>query len=243
MGLQMITLSKLSKKYGDSFALDSLSLNVPAGEIYAFLGMNGAGKTTTIRLMTGIISPTSGSVYINGSDISQDPIKVKSSFGYVPDRPHLYPKLTGLEYLFFLGNLYSVPFEVTKSRGLELLQNYGLIDVQDELIESYSHGMKQRLATCGALLHDPKVLILDEPMVGLDPQGALLLKRSLKQYANDGMTIFLSTHSLNIAEEIADRIGILHCGKLIASGSLSEIQNLVGSSSLPLEEMFLSLTT
>jgi ABC-2 type transport system ATP-binding protein len=238
----MIELKDLTKEYGSFRAVNNLSFTVHPGEIFGFLGVNGAGKTTTIRMLTGILQPTSGSITIDGVRMSEDPIHVKGITGYIPDRPYLYNKLTGYEFLRFCADLYNVPKEVTEPRVEALLREYMLLDWANELVESYSHGMKQRLATCAALVHDPKVLIIDEPMVGLDPRGARKLKDSLKAYAAEGKTILLSTHSLPVAEEIADRLAIIHRGTLVALGSVKEIMSSAESSNSNLEAIFIQLT-
>ncbi len=238
----MITIKNLSKKYADHWAVRELNLEVKEAEIFALLGVNGAGKTTILKMLTGVLKPTSGSIQIAGFDLHKDPEKVKALIGYVPDRPYLYNKLTGREFLYFIADLHSMNEVLAEEQITELLKKYALINWQDELIESYSHGMKQRLALCSGLLHQPKVLIVDEPIVGLDPHGAKLLKESFRDYAEKGMAILLSTHSLNIAEELADRLAIISQGKIIASGTVAEIKALVGGENKKLEEVFLQLT-
>ena len=190
----MIQLENLSKHYGDCKAVDDISLHIPQGSIFAFLGMNGAGKTSTIKMMVGILRPSSGSISIGGYSLSKDPIQAKMQIGYVPDRPYLYPKLTGREYLYFMCDLYKVPLKKAVAQVESVLDEYGMTEYQNNLIESYSHGMKQRIAFCGALVHKPSVLIVDEPMVGLDPHGARTLKQALRKEATAGTTVFLSTH-------------------------------------------------
>jgi ABC-2 type transport system ATP-binding protein len=239
----MITLKNLSKSYGSFTAVNNISLQVPTGGIFAFLGVNGAGKTTTIRMITGILKPTSGSIYLGGYDLLAEPIQAKAITGYIPDRPNLYPKLTGREFLNFICDLYRVDGKHAEKRIDEVLEEYTLTQWQDELIESYSHGMKQRLATCAALVHDPRVLIVDEPMVGLDPHGARNLKEAFKRYARAGVTIFLSTHSLNVAEELADNLAIIHKGSILTTGTLDDIRELTGKHDEGLEHMFLELTS
>ena len=240
----MITLDRVTKRYGSFTAVDSVSLAIPAGGIFAFLGVNGAGKTTTIRMMTGILKPTSGSITVGGFDIVEQPIEAKSIIGYVPDRPNLYQKLTGREFLYFICDLYRMDRKRAERRIDETLEEYSLQQWQDDLIESYSHGMKQRLAACAALVHDPRVLIFDEPMVGLDPHGAKHLKEALKRYASQGLTVFLSTHSLNVAEELADFLAIIHRGSLLTAGTLDEIRAKTGrQQEEDLEHMFLELTS
>lgn len=239
----MITLSSVTKSYGSFVAVKDLSLSIPDGGIFAFLGVNGAGKTTTIRMMAGILRPSSGTISVGGFDIVKAPIEAKSIIGYVPDRPVLYPKLTGREFLYFICDMYRMGPRIAERRIDEILEEYSLVQWQDELVESYSHGMKQRLATCAALVHDPRVLIVDEPMVGLDPHGAKHLKEALRRYARAGMTIFLSTHSLNVAEELADHIGIINRGSLLVTGTLDDIRTLTGNHGDDLEHMFLELTS
>lgn len=239
----MITLTNLTKSYGSFTAVNGVSLSVPTGGIFAFLGVNGAGKTTTIRMMTGILRPTSGSIYLGGYDLLSEPLMAKAITGYIPDRPNLYPKLTGREFLNFICDLYRVDGKKAEKRIDEVLEEYTLTQWQDELIESYSHGMKQRLATCAAIVHDPRVLIVDEPMVGLDPHGARNLKEAFKRYARAGVTIFLSTHSLNVAEELADNLAIIHKGSILTTGTLDDIRALTGKQDEGLEHMFLELTS
>lgn len=238
----MIELDKLCKNYGKFKAVDDVSLKIEPGEIFGFLGVNGAGKTSTIRMMVGIIQPNSGSIKLGGYDLALQPEEAKAIVGYIPDRPYIYPKLTAREFLNFCGNLYRVPKKELKHSIDEVLHKFALEDWADELIESYSHGMKQRIATCAALVHKPKILIVDEPMVGLDPRGARMFKDTLKELANSGMTIFLSTHSLDVAEELADRLAIIQRGRIITSGTLDEIRSNAGLFESALEAIFLELT-
>lgn len=239
----MIELLNVSKTYGSFKAVTDLSLNVPPGSIFAFLGMNGAGKTTTIKMLTGILAPTSGTVRLGGYNLHTDALAAKRLLGYVPDRPHVYPKLSGREFLYFICDLYKVHPSVADKRIDEVLEEYSLTPWQDALIESYSHGMKQRIALCAALVHNPQILIVDEPMVGLDPHGARDLKDAFKRYARSGMTVFLSTHSLNVAEELADNLAIIHKGSLLATGTLAHIRTACGAAANDLEDIFLELTT
>jgi ABC-2 type transport system ATP-binding protein len=220
----MIRCVKLRKTYGSLVAVDDVDLAIETGEVFGFLGPNGAGKTTTIRMMIGLLEPTSGTVLLGDHDISKEPEAAKAMTGYVPDQPFLYDKLTAIEFLRFVGGLYGVERGDLETRSADLLDEFALVDRATELIETYSHGMKQRLALAAALIHRPRILILDEPMVGMDPQGALDLRRLLGGLAASGVTIFLSTHSLPVAEELCDRIGILDHGKLIALGSLHELR-------------------
>ncbi|MCX8073232.1 MAG: ABC transporter ATP-binding protein [Candidatus Binatia bacterium] len=240
----MIELIQLNKTFGAVTAVQNLSLVVHPGEVFACLGPNGAGKTTTIKMMMGLLRPTAGSVRLGGYDLADAPEAAKRLCGFVPDRPFLYDKLTGAEFLDFVAGLYGVEEHEAAVRRQQLLEQFDLAPWADELTESYSHGMKQRLALAAALIHDPQILVLDEPMVGLDPRGALLLKRLVRHLARRGATVFFSTHSLDVAEEIADRIGIIDQGRLIALGTLSELQRLAGSpSGADLEAIFLRLTT
>ena len=239
----MIEIHNLTKRYGTFCAVNNLSLEVRAGEIFGFLGVNGAGKTTTLKMLSGVLQPSSGSISICGFDMDREPLKAKSVTGYIPDRPYLYNKLTGREFLLFVADLYQVPLADADGRIAQLLEDYSLLSWQDELIETYSYGMKQRLATCAALIHHPRVLIIDEPMVGLDPHGARTLKQALRAYAKDGMAVLLSTHSLHVAEEVSDRLAIIHQGSLIATGTLADIRAHVGSTDQRLEDIFLELTS
>ncbi len=239
----MIELKNLTKRYGSFCAVNDLTLRVNEGEIFGFLGVNGAGKTTTLRMLAGVLRPTSGEISIGGYNMAETPHKAKQITGFIPDRPHLYNKLTAHEFLRFVCDLYIVPKEEIEPRCEELLAEYKLMDWKDELVESFSHGMKQRLATCAALVHKPRVLIVDEPMVGLDPHGAKMLKEALRNYAKGGTTVLLSTHSLNVAEEVSDRLAIINKGVIIALGTLQEIRELAGGKDVGLEQLFLELTT
>ncbi len=239
----MIALQHLTKRYGQTVAVDDLSLAVRPGEVFGFLGPNGAGKTTTIRMMMGLLQPTSGSVALGGHDLQREPIAAKRLCGFVPDRPHLYEKLTGAEFLDLVAGLYEIPSAQVAVRRTQLLELFDLSGWATELIESYSHGMKQRLVMAAALIHAPRLLIVDEPMVGLDPRGARLLKRTFRQLARGGVTVFMSTHSLEVAEETCDRVGIIHQGRLIALGSVDELRRQAGShANARLEAIFLALT-
>lgn len=240
--IPMIELHGVSRDYGKFHAVQNIDLSVYRGEIFGFLGVNGAGKTTTLRMVTGILQPTSGSILVGGHDLLKNPREAKRITGYIPDRPYLYAKLTAREFLEFIGDLYEVPSD-TRDAGIQrLLREYSLTEWENELIDSFSHGMKQRLATAAALLHSPKVLVIDEPMVGLDPHGAQLLKASLKQHAAAGMTIFLSTHSLHVAEELSHRVAIIDRGRIIAIGTVQELKTHAGREQSNLEDVFLQLT-
>jgi len=237
----MIELTNLTKDYGTTLAVNHLSLNVSAGEIYGFIGPNGAGKTTTIRLMGGIIEPTAGKIVIAGIDVQKDPVAAKKIIGFVPDRPYLYEKLTGMEFLKFIADLYHVEPERLARKSEELLKQFALWEWADEIIEAYSHGMKQRLIIAAALLHDPKVMIIDEPMVGLDPEAVSMVKHILKGLAARNVTIFVSTHTLSLAEDLCDRIGVIHKGTLLTQGTVAELNLAAKTGEARLEEVFLTL--
>ena len=237
----MIKLQELTKDYGTTLAVNKLSLNVTAGEIYGFIGPNGAGKTTTIRLMGGILAPTSGKIIIGGFDMAENPVEAKKMIGFVPDRPFLYEKLTGMEFMRFSADLYDVRRDTFSQKAKELLQQFALWNWADELIEAYSHGMKQRLIIATALLHDPQILIIDEPMVGLDPEAVHMVKDILKELAANQTTIFISTHTLSIAEDLCHRIGLIHKGTLLAEGNIDELKLIAKLGEARLEEVFLTI--
>ena len=238
----MIQIKNLSKHYGKLAAVDNLNLKIAPGEIFGFLGPNGAGKTTTIRCMMGILKASSGQVLLDGHDVVGAAQKAKAISGFIPDRPFIYEKLSGREFLHFVGKLHRVDAARLTRRIAELLDHLELTLWQDELVESYSHGMKQRLVVCGALIHEPKILIVDEPMVGMDPKGARTLKDLFCALAKNGTTVFLSTHSISVAEEICHRIGIIRKGRLISCGTMAEIHRQTRSSNGNLESVFLELT-
>ncbi len=231
----------LRKNFGEKAAVEDVNFSVYAGEIFGFLGPNGAGKTTTIKMIAGLLQPSSGQVIVNGFDVQKQPLNAKASSGYVPDTPNLYPKLTGREFLRFVGDLFGLDKTNIDRRTEELLRLFDLTQAADDTIDSYSHGMQQKTALASALVHDPKVLVLDEPTVGLDPKSARLIKDILRQLANRGAAVFLSTHILEIAERMCDRIGIINQGKLIAVGTMQELRNL-GEGETSLEDIFLNLT-
>lgn len=237
----MIQLKDLIKDYGTTVAVNKLNLHVASGEIYGFIGPNGAGKTTTIRMMGGILAPTSGKIIIGGLDMSLDPVTAKKMIGFVPDRPFLYEKLTGMEFLKFSADLYNVAAETFPQRAEQLLRQFALWDWAHELIEAYSHGMKQRLIIAAALLHAPRILIIDEPMVGLDPMAVRMVKDIFQELAREQITIFLSTHTLSIAEDLCHRIGVIHKGTLLAQGTVAELQDIAKLGEARLEEVFLTL--
>ena len=237
----LIEMRHLVRRYGDKLAVDDVSLEVHAGEIFGFLGPNGAGKTTTIKVAIGLLQPSAGEVRVAGWDIQKEPLRAKAASGYVPDEPTLYPKLSGRELLRFVGDLYGVDSAQVDRRIEELLRLFDLASAADDTIDSYSHGMRQKMSLAAALVHDPKVLVLDEPTVGLDPKSARLIKDILRQLADRGAAVFLSTHILEIAEHMCDRIGIINQGRLIAAGTMAELRAL-GQGQSRLEDIFLSLT-
>jgi ABC-2 type transport system ATP-binding protein len=236
----MIKLTNLTKVYGNLTAVKSIDLEVKAGEIFGFLGPNGAGKTTTIKMMAGLLQPSGGSVSIGGFDVQKEPLRAKAITGFIPDRPYLYEKLTAGEFMRFVAELYTMP--TADSRIDELLSLFGLTDWAGELVENFSHGMKQRLVMASSLLHRPKVLVVDEPMVGLDPRGARLVKDLFKDLASQGMTIFMSTHTLEIVEAMCTRVAIINKGEIIAGGSVEELGRLARMENSHLEPIFLKLT-
>ena len=239
----MIELCKLNKKFGNFFAVKDLNLQVYPGEIFGFLGPNGAGKTTTIRMMAGLMKPTSGRIILCGKDVSREPEEAKAILGYIPDRPYLYEKLTGEEFLEFVAGLHRLPAEDGwRKRSDELLEFFNLRRWREELIESYSQGMRQRLIITAALLHNPRVLIVDEPVVGLDPRGTRLVKSLFRDLVASGVTIFLSTHLLEIAEELCQRIGIIQEGQMIALGTMEDLRRQTRNTDERLEPLFLKLT-
>lgn len=237
----LIETQHLTKLYGDKAAVNDVGFEVSAGEVFGFLGPNGAGKTTTIKMLVGLLKPTSGLVKVGGYDVVAQPLLAKAASGYVPDTPNLYPKLTGRELLSFVGDLYSLERNQTSHRIDELLKMFDLSEAGDDQIDSYSHGMQQKTALAAALMHDPKVLVLDEPTVGLDPKSARLIKDILRQMAERGAAVFLSTHILEIAERMCDRIGIINKGQLIAVGTLEQLR-ASNQADTSLEDIFLNLT-
>ncbi|MHB8844565.1 MAG: ABC transporter ATP-binding protein [Nitrospirota bacterium] len=236
----MIKLTNLTKQYGMLTAVKSINLEVKAGEVFGFLGPNGAGKTTTIKMMAGLLQPTGGSVEIGGFDVQKEPLKAKAITGFIPDRPYLYEKLTASEFMGFVAELYAM--RDADSRIRELLELFGLTDWAGELVENFSHGMKQRLVMASALLHRPSVLVVDEPMVGLDPRGARLVKDLFRELAAGGVTIFMSTHTLEIVEAMCTRVAIINKGEIIAGGSVEELGRLARMENSHLESIFLKLT-
>ncbi len=233
----MIEIHDLTKRYGDFTAVDRLSLTAAAGEIFGFLGPNGAGKTSTIRIVAGLSLPTSGTVIVNGIDVVTEPVRAKSLMGYVPDRPYLYEKLTGRELLHFVADLYRRDWAECEPRAVEMLRYFDLDDWVDARIENLSHGMKQKLVLVSALVHDPAVLVIDEPMVGLDALAQKQVKLLFRDLANKGKTVFLTTHTLSVAEAVCDRIAIINRGRIVASGTTAELKK-----DAALEDAFLALT-
>ncbi len=238
----LIEARTLTKRYGDKVAVDNVSFDVYGGEVFGFLGPNGAGKTTTIKMIVGLLQPTSGTVRVAGYDVQTQSRLAKASSGYVPDTPNLYAKLTGRELLRFVGDLYDLDRAQAARRMEELLRMFELISAADDTVDSYSHGMQQKTSLAAALMHDPKVLVLDEPTVGLDPKSARLIKDILRQLADRGAAIMLSTHILEIAERMCDRIGIINKGQLIAVGTMDQLRTLDKTGEASLEDIFLSLT-
>jgi ABC-2 type transport system ATP-binding protein len=237
-----IVCRNLSKSFGTFPVLRGISLTVQRGELYGFLGPNGAGKTTTLKILTGLLLPSEGSVEVAGYDVQADPYEVKRRVGYVPDSPFLYHKLTGMEFLEFVGHLYKQDPAAVRREAANLLERFELSDWTGELIEAYSHGMRQKLALAAALLHRPEVVIIDEPMVGLDPRSARRVKTLLGEIVQRGQTVFLSTHSLEVAEELCSRVAIIHRGRIIAHGTLEDLRRQAMHDDGSLEAIFLRLT-
>ncbi len=237
----MIDIRNVTKKYGGKTAVHNLTLQIPAGEVFAFLGPNGAGKTTTIKMLCGLLFPTEGTITIGGFDLRTHGDEARQLISYVPDQPYLYEKLTGREFLQFIADLYGLPKQKSQAKMAEVIDLFGLHEFVDDLTERYSHGMRQRTVFASALIHEPKLIITDEPTVGLDPKSIRELKDLFLKQSQQGTTIFLSTHSLDIAQELAHRIGIVEHGRLIGCGTLEQLRNqadLAGS----LEDVFLKLT-
>jgi len=238
----MIELKDLTKSYGKTVAVNHLNITIEKGEIFGFIGPNGAGKTTTIRMMAGILEPSSGEVKIDGIPMAENPEAVKRIVGFIPDRPFLYEKLTGMEFMRFISDLYGMGNGRFDQMAKGLLMQFALYDWADHLIEAYSHGMKQRLVIASALLHEPSVIIVDEPMVGLDPAGIRMVKDLFRKQAAAGTTIFMSTHTLEIAEDLCDRIGVIHHGRLVAMGTTGDLRGTALIQEGDLEDVFLRLT-
>jgi ABC-2 type transport system ATP-binding protein len=238
----MIELTQLTKRYGRFTAVDGIDLTIPKGELYGLLGPNGAGKTTTMRMIAGILQPTAGTVRIAGVDIQAQPLIAKAHLGFIPDRPFVYDKLTGAEFLRFVAGLYGQGGALIERRIDELLELFELDAWKDELTEAYSHGMRQKLIISSALVHRHDVIVVDEPMVGLDPKSARLLKDLLREFVSRGGTVLMSTHTLEIAETMCDRIAIVHGGRIAAEGTMDALRLQTSSGDVSLEELFLKLT-
>ncbi len=238
----MIELMSLTKRYGAFTAVDGISLRIGAGRIYGLLGPNGAGKTTTLRMIAGILEPDEGTVRIAGHDIVREPMQARAVLGFVPDRPFVYDKLTGAELLRFTAGLHGQEGPAVERRIDELLELWDLLPWRDQLIEAYSHGMRQKLILSSALVHGPRVLVIDEPMVGLDPRSARLLKDLLRSYADGGGTVLVSTHTLELAEVLCDELAVVDRGRVAASGSLGDLRRAAAAEEAGLEEIFLRIT-
>ena len=238
----MITLTNLTKRYGSFTAVNGIDLAIRKGELFGFLGPNGAGKTTTFRMIAGIILPTSGRIEIGGIDLERQPLVAKRRMGYIPDRPFVYDKITGAEFLRFVAALYDAHDPMLERRIDELLDVFELVPWKHQLTESYSHGMRQKLIIASAFVHRPEVIVVDEPMVGLDPKGARLLKDLFRQYVDRGGTVLMSTHTLEVAEGMCDRIAIMQGGRILAQGPMDELRRQTASGDASLEDMFLRLT-
>jgi ABC-2 type transport system ATP-binding protein len=238
----MIRLESLTKKYGSFTAVDAIDLEVPAGQLFGFLGPNGAGKTTTLRMLAGILRPTAGRIRIGGIDLVERPNEAKALLGFIPDRPFIYEKLTGMEFLQFVAGLFGQDGAAVEHRARELLGLFDLEDWRDELVESYSHGMRQKLIISSAFVHRPAVIVVDEPMVGLDPKAARTLKDLFREYTRRGHTIMMSTHTLEVAQAMCDRIAIIQRGRIAAEGTMDELRRDAESGADGLEDIFLRLT-
>ena len=238
----MLELTGIVKRYGDFGAVNGLDLRVPRGEIFGFLGPNGAGKTTTIRMIAGVLEPTEGSIVIGGYDLETHPMQAKSRIGYIPDRPFLYEKLSGGEFLRFVSGIWGKDEPASEERADGLLEIFNLLEWKHELIETYSHGMRQKLLITSALIHQPELIVVDEPMVGLDPRSARILKDLFRVYVERGGTVFLSSHTLEIVEAVCDRIAIIREGVIIAKGTMDDLRLQVDSGGADLEEIFLKVT-
>lgn len=238
----MIRLEGLTKRYGNFTAVDDIDLHVRRGELFGFLGPNGAGKTTTLRIIAGIMRPTHGRIALGGDDVVADPMAAKRRLGFIPDRPFVYEKLTGAEFLRFVAGLYQQDGDVVERRIDELLDVFELTQWKHELVESYSHGMRQKLIISSALIHRPEIIVVDEPMVGLDPRAARLLKDIFRQFVERGGTVLMSTHTLEVAEAMCTCIAIIQQGKIVAKGTMAELRQQTASGNASLEDLFLKLT-
>jgi ABC-2 type transport system ATP-binding protein len=241
-GTEVLRLEGVTKRYGKFTAVDRIDLTVDRGKVFGFLGPNGAGKTTTIRMVAGVLLPTSGRILLGGDDLAEMPERAKTRLGYIPDRPYLYEKLSGREFLRFVAGLWGTDGMDAEERGQRLLELFDLSHWQNELIETYSHGMRQKLLITSALIHKPEVVVVDEPMVGLDPKSARILKDLLRTYARQGGTVFLSSHTLEVVEILCDAIAIIHEGRIIAQGTMDELRRQADAGGAHLEEIFLKVT-
>lgn len=237
----MIKLDHLQKRYGNVQAVNDLCLNVPEGELFCFLGPNGAGKTTSIKMMTGLVRPDAGEITLAGINALKEPVAARKALGYIPDMPFLYERLTAMEFLYFTGDLYHMPREEVREKAPRQLEVFGLLDRAHTLTKDLSHGMRQRVIYAATLMHEPKVLLVDEPFIGLDPHSIRLIKDLLREHTRRGMTVLMTTHILAIAEEIGDRIGIIDQGRLVACGTLAEL-HAASEQTERLEDLFLRLT-
>lgn len=238
----MIELHNLTKTFGPFTAVDDVSLSIPAGEFFGFLGPNGAGKTTTIKMMTGLFTPTAGSIRINGFDVVKEPLKAKATFGYIPDHPYLYDKLTGREFIYSIGGLYGMRKETLKENVQRVIDLLELESWVDKKTEDYSQGMRQRVTFAAAFVHEPKTVIIDEPMVGLDPRSARIVKDTLKRMSQNGVSIFMSTHILEMVEELCDRVGIINKGRMVFLDTRENLHLHKAKYDGKLESVFLELT-
>lgn len=238
----MLEIINLSKQFGTFKAVDDITLNIKSGDLFGFLGPNGAGKTTTIKIITGLYSQTSGTIKVDGIDIKENHLSVKERIGYIPDQPFLYDKLTGREFLYFSGGLYRLSKSFVKNKIDELIETLNIGDWIDKRTEEYSQGMRQRITIASALLHEPKLIIVDEPMVGLDPQSAHIIKKLFKQLTSDGTAIFMSTHSLNVVEEICNKVAIINNGKIIFDDDINHLYEIRKDMDKNLEQIFIQLT-
>lgn len=238
----MIEIRNISKKYKkDEKVIDNMSLDIENGQIFGFLGPNGAGKTTTIKMITGILEIDEGDIFIDGKSITKNPVEAKNQMGLVPDNPEMFLNLKGIEYLNFIADMYEVPLDIRRERIEQISKEFDMYDVLDQKIETYSHGMKQKIIVIGVLVHNPKNWILDEPMTGLDPKSSFYLKERMKQHAKEGNVVFFSTHILEVAEKLCDKIAIINNGKIILIGSYNEIKEKFKKDN-SLEEIFMEIT-
>ena len=241
-GAEVLRLEGVTKRYGKFTAVNRIDLSVERGQVFGFLGPNGAGKTTTIRMIAGVLLPTAGRILLGGDDLAEVPEKAKTRMGYIPDRPYLYEKLSGREFLRFVAGLWGTDGKATEERGQRLLDLFDLSHWQNELIETYSHGMRQKLLITSALIHQPEIIVVDEPMVGLDPRSARILKDLFRTYVGNGGTVFLSSHTLEVVEVLCDAIAIIHEGRIIARGTLDDLRRQADAGGAHLEEIFLKVT-